>query len=78
MGLCMSTRLLYWLAEEVKKRGRVKVGELATLVGVSYHYFRYSIVKQITATYDDIVLVKENGVEYLEYRPKVTSSVKQG
>ena len=75
----MSTaRLLYWLAEEVKKRGRVKVGELATLVGVSYQYFKYSVVRQLTSTYDDFVLVKEGGVEYLEYRPKVAGSVKQG
>jgi DeoR/GlpR family transcriptional regulator of sugar metabolism len=73
-----STRLLYWVVSEVQKRGRVKVGELATLVGVSYQYFRYSIVRQLTATYEDIVLIKESGVEYLEYRPKVASSVKQG
>jgi hypothetical protein len=75
----MSTaRLLHWVLSEVQKRGRVKVGELATLVGVSYQYFKYSIVRQLTSTYDDIVLVKENGIEYLEYRPKVASSAKQG
>jgi hypothetical protein len=71
----MSTaRLLYWIAEEVRKRGRVKVGELATLVGLSYQYFRHSVVKQLIATYDDIELTKEwSGgywVEYLEYKPK--------
>ena len=75
----MSTaRLLYWLAEEIRKRGRVKLGELATLVGVSYQYFKYSVARQLTTTYDDIVLVKEGNIEYLEYRPKVASSVKQG
>jgi hypothetical protein len=75
----MSTaRLLYWIVSEIQNSGCVKVGELATLVGVSYQYFRYSTVRQLTATCEDIVLVKENGVEYLEYRPKVASSVKQG
>jgi hypothetical protein len=82
-----STRLLYWIAEEVRKRGRVKVGELATLAGLSYQYFRHSVVKQLIASYDDIELTKEWSrgywVEYLEYKPKkeatgVDQRVKQG
>jgi len=72
-----TARLLYWIVSEIRKRGRVKVGELAAMLGVSYTYFRYSIVKVVTAVYDDIVLIKENGVEYLEYRPKVAVGVKQ-
>jgi len=71
-----TARLLYWIVSEIRKRGRVKVGELAAMLGVSYTYFRYSIVKVVTAVYDDIVLIKESGVEYLEYRPKVKSGVK--
>jgi len=66
-----------WIARVIRERGRVKVGELAAMLGVSYTYFRYSIVKVVTAVYDDIVLIKESGVKYLEYRPKVAAGVKQ-
>jgi hypothetical protein len=51
-----TTRLLHWVVNEARKRECVKVGELATLFGVSYQYFCYSM-----ATYSDFVLVKENG-----------------
>lgn len=58
-----STRLLYWVMSEIQKRGCVKVGEPATLVDISYQYFKYSTAKQLTSTYNDIVLVKENRVK---------------
>jgi len=72
-----TARMLSWIVNVIRERGRVKVGELAAMLGVSYTYFRYSIVKVVTAVYDDIVLIKESGVEYLEYRPKVAVGVKQ-
>jgi hypothetical protein len=62
---------LEWIVSVIRERGKIKVAELAAVLGVSYHYFRYSIVKLLTAIYEDIILVRENGVDYLVYRGRV-------
>jgi len=58
------------VANLVRERKRATVAELAAVLGVSYFYFKYSIVKTLLALYGDIVLVRENGVDYLVYRPQ--------
>jgi len=54
----------------VREEKRIAVAELCRRLGVTYHHCRYSILKPIVLLYPEIVLVKENGVEYVEFRPK--------
>jgi len=57
----------------IRANGRVRIAELAVQLGYSYLYFKYSIVKTLLALHKDIVLVRENGVDYLVHRPQVVS-----
>jgi len=55
----------------VKKYRRISIAELCKMVGLSYHYCRYSVIEPITILSPEIVLVKENRVEYVLHRPAI-------
>ena len=54
----------------IRAKGKMRLADLAAQLGYSYFYFKYSIVKTLLALNGDIVLVRENGVDYLVYRPQ--------
>jgi len=56
--------------EIIKSRKKLKVAELCNELGLSYNYCRYIMLKMLLALHEDIQLVKEGGVDYIEYKPK--------
>ena len=53
------------IVEYIRKKKKVKLTQVATRFGFSRHYFKYHVLKALRELYDDIKIVKVDGIEYV-------------
>lgn len=57
--------MIHEIVELVRRKGAVPISFFVLKYNLSYHYFKYTIVKLIMQLHDDIIVTKKGDKEYL-------------
>jgi len=60
--------LLNRIAQFIRERGEVPLAIVALKFRYSYKHFKYAILPELLALFDNIIVIRRNGREFLVYR----------